>query len=407
MRNFAKFYITPKGERAARGGHPWVFGEEVTHVEGEYKNGDLVDVVTAKGKYLGTGFVNDISKIRVRIISTNTNDKFDEAFWERRLRYAIDYRLTVMGEQDFNCCRLIFGEADMFPGLTVDRFNDILVTQTLSLGIELRKQMIFELLIKILREMGQNIRGLYERNDVKIRRLEGMEENKGFFRSDLLAEDCPATAEICENGIKYTVDVENGQKTGFFLDQKYNRQAVAKIAKGRRVLDCFTHTGSFALNAAKGGAASVTAVDISAEAVRMAEHNAAINGLDEGFKGLQANVFDLLSELVNNKSHDYDFVILDPPAFTKSGSTVKNAVRGYKEINLKAMKLLPRGGYLATCSCSHFMKEELFVEMLHDAARDACVSLRQIEVRQQAPDHPVLWNVPETFYLKFYIFQVV
>lgn len=407
MRNFAKFYITPKGERAARGGHPWVFGEEVTRVEGEYHNGDLVDVVTAKGKYLGTGFVNDISKIRVRIISTNTNDKFDEAFWERRLRYALDYRLTVMGEQDFNCCRLIFGEADMFPGLTVDRFNDILVTQTLSLGIELRKQMLFELLIKILREMGQNIRGLYERNDVKIRRLEGMEENKGFFQSSLLDATCPATAEICENGIKYTVDVENGQKTGFFLDQKYNRQAVAKIARGRRVLDCFTHTGSFALNAAKGGAASVTAVDISAEAVRMAEHNAAINGLAKGFKGLQANVFDLLSELVNNKSHDYDFVILDPPAFTKSGSTVKNAVRGYKEINLKAMKLLPRGGYLATCSCSHFMKEELFVEMLHDAARDACVSLRQIEVRQQAPDHPVLWNVPETFYLKFYIFQVV
>lgn len=407
MRNFAKFYITPKGERAARGGHPWVFGEEVTHVEGEYKNGDLVDVVTAKGKYLGTGFVNDISKIRVRIISTNTNDKFDEAFWERRLRYALDYRLTVMGEQDFNCCRLIFGEADMFPGLTVDRFNDILVTQTLSLGIELRKQMIFELLIKILREMGQNIRGLYERNDVKIRRLEGMEENKGFFHSDLLDENCPVTAEICENGIKYTVDVENGQKTGFFLDQKYNRQAVAKIAKGHKVLDCFTHTGSFALNAAKGGAVSVTAVDISAEAVRMAEHNAAINGLTKGFKGLQANVFDLLSELVNNKSHEYDFIILDPPAFTKSGSTVKNAVRGYKEINLKAMKLLPRGGYLATCSCSHFMKEELFVQMLHDAAKDACVSLRQIEVRQQAPDHPVLWNVPETFYLKFYIFQVV
>lgn len=407
MRKFAKFYITPKGERAARGGHPWVFGEEVTRIEGEYHNGDLVDVLTGKGKYLGTGFVNDISKIRVRIISTNTNDKFDEAFWERRLRYALEYRLTVMGAEDFKCCRLIFGEADMFPGLTVDRFNDILVTQTLSLGIELRKQMLFELLVKILRDMGQEIRGLYERNDVKIRRLEGMEENKGFFHSPLLDENCPTTAEICENGIKYTVDVENGQKTGFFLDQKYNRQAVAKIARGRHVLDCFTHTGSFALNAAQGGAASVTAVDISAEAVRMAEHNARINGLKQNFRGLQANVFDLLSELVNNKSHEYDFVILDPPAFTKSGSTVKNAIRGYKEINLKAMKLLPRGGYLATCSCSHFMREELFVQMLHDAAKDACVSLRQIEARQQAPDHPILWNVPETFYLKFYIFQVV
>lgn len=407
MRKFARFFITPKGERAARNGHPWVFGEEVTKVEGTYTNGDLVDVVTNKGKYLGTGFVNDKSKIRVRIISTNTNDKFDEAFWERRLRYALEYRRTVMGEQDFKCCRLIFGEADQFPGLTVDRFNDLIVTQTLSLGIELRKDMLFNLLIKILQEMGENIRGLFERNDVKIRLLEGMEEGKAWFATPLLPNHGPMTTEIVENGIKYTVDVENGQKTGFFLDQKYNRQAVAKISKGKHVLDCFTHTGSFALNAAQGGAASVTAVDISAEAVRMADHNAKINGYDHVMKGLEANVFDLLSELFNNHSHAYDFIILDPPAFTKSGSTVKNAIRGYKEINLKAMKLLPRGGYLATCSCSHFMKEELFVEMLKDAARDANVSLRQIEARQQSPDHPILWNVPETYYLKFYIFQVV
>ena len=407
MRKFARFFITPKGERAARNGHPWVFGEEVTKVEGTYTNGDLVDVVTNKGKYLGTGFVNDKSKIRVRIISTNTNDKFDEAFWERRLRYALEYRRTVMGEQDFKCCRLIFGEADQFPGLTVDRFNDLIVTQTLSLGIELRKEMLFNLLIKILQEMGENIRGLFERNDVKIRLLEGMEEGKAWFATPLLPNHGPVTTEIVENGIKYTVDVENGQKTGFFLDQKYNRQAVAKIAKGKHVLDCFTHTGSFALNAAQGGAASVTAVDISAEAVRMADHNAKINGYDHVMKGLEANVFDLLSELFNNHSHAYDFIILDPPAFTKSGSTVKNAIRGYKEIILKAMKLLPRGGYLATCSCSHFMKEELFVEMLKDAARDANVSLRQIEARQQSPDHPILWNVPETYYLKFYIFQVV
>jgi 23S rRNA (cytosine1962-C5)-methyltransferase len=407
MRKYAKFFVTPKGERAARGGHPWVFGEEVTKIEGEYANGDLVDVVTSKGKYLGTGFVNDHSKIRVRIISTNTNDKFDEAFWERRLRYALDYRLTVMGERDFNCCRLIFGEADMFPGLTVDRYNDLLVTQTLSLGIEMRKQMLFELLIKILREMGQEIRGLYERNDVRIRLLEGMEEGKHWFATDLCPEPGAVTTEIVENGIEYTVDVENGQKTGFFLDQKYNRQAIAKIAKGKHVLDCFTHTGSFALNAAKGGAASVTAVDISAEAVQMAEHNAAINDCSGVMHGLQANVFDLLSDLFNKHSREYDFIILDPPAFTKSGSTVKNAIRGYKEINLKAMKLLPRGGYLATCSCSHFMKEELFVKMLQDAAHDANVSLRQIEARQQSPDHPILWQVPETNYLKFYIFQVV
>ena len=406
-RDYPVFTVTPKAERSLKAGHPWVYGEEVTAVEGVYQNGDMVDVVSSKGRYLGSGWVNDHSKIRVRIISTNTNDKFDEAFWERRLRYALDYRLTVMGERDFNCCRLIFGEADMFPGLTVDRYNDLLVTQTLSLGIEMRKQMLFELLIKILREMGQEIRGLYERNDVRIRLLEGMEEGKHWFTTDLCPEPGAVTTEIVENGIEYTVDVENGQKTGFFLDQKYNRQAIAKIAKGKHVLDCFTHTGSFALNAAKGGAASVTAVDISAEAVQMAEHNAAINDCSDVMHGLQANVFDLLSDLFNKHSHEYDFIILDPPAFTKSGSTVKNAIRGYKEINLKAMKLLPRGGYLATCSCSHFMKEELFVKMLQDAAHDANVSLRQIEARQQSPDHPILWQVPETNYLKFYIFQVV
>lgn len=407
MRAYTKFYITPKGERAARSGHPWVYAEEITNIEGEYRNGDLVDVVTNKGKYLGTGFVNDHSKIRVRLISTNTNDKFDADFWERRLRYAIDYRRTVMPGADFKCCRLIFGEADHFPGLTVDRFNDILVAQTLSLGIEVGKELIFNLLYKILREQGEEIRGLYERNDVKIRLLEGMEENKGWFTLAEAPEPGEPLTEIVENGIRYNVDVENGQKTGFFLDQKYNRQAIAKIARGKHVLDCFTHTGAFALNAAAGGAAAVTAVDISAEAVQMTDANASKNGLDKVVKGLKANVFDLLSELVNNKSREYDFIILDPPAFTKSGSTVKNAIRGYKEINLKAMKLLPRGGYLATCSCSHFMNEELFVQMLHDAAADANVQLRQIEARQQSPDHPILWNVPETYYLKFYIFQVV
>lgn len=406
MRNYTKIYITPKGESAARSGHPWVYADEITNIEGTYANGDLVDVVTGKGKYLGTGFINDNSKIRVRIISTNTNDKFDAAFWQRRLQYAIDYRRTVMPGDDFKCCRLIFGEADMFPGLTVDRFNDILVTQTLSLGIEQRKGMLFDMLLELLRSQGENIRGIYERNDVKIRELEGMTENKGWFKPETVAGKTTVT-EICENGINYSVDVENGQKTGFFLDQKYNRQAVARIAKGKHVLDCFTHTGAFALNAAAGGAASVTAVDVSAEAVRMTTVNAEKNGFKDIVKPLEANVFDLLTKLAEEKSHAYDFIILDPPAFTKSGSTVKNAIRGYKEINLKAMKLLPRGGYLATCSCSHFMKEEYFVQMLKDAAKDASVSLRQIEARQQAPDHPVLWNVPETYYLKFYIFQVV
>jgi len=407
MRSYPKFYITPKGEKMARKGHPWVFGEEVAKVEGEYQNGDLVDVLTAKGKYLGTGFVNDHSKIRVRLISNNTNDKFDEAFWERRLRYAVNYRRTVMPGADFKCCRLIFGEADQFPGLTVDRYNDLLVSQTLSLGIEKRKALLFPLLVKILQEEGEEIKGLYERNDVAIRQLEGLEQGKGFYPLEELPTPERTLTEIVENGITYEVDVENGQKTGFFLDQKYNRQSVARIARGKHVLDCFTHTGSFGLNAAKGGAAQVTAIDISAEAVRMANLNAGKNGVADIMQARMANVFDLLTDLVEKHDKTYDFIILDPPAFTKSRSTVHNAAHGYKEINLKAMKLLPRGGYLATCSCSHFMKSELFEEMLREAAADAGVALRQVEVRQQAPDHPVLWNVPETSYLKFYIFQVV
>ena len=405
MRKYAKFFVTPKGERAARGGHPWVFGEEVTKIEGEYANGDLVDVVTSKGKYLGTGFVNDHSKIRVRIISTNTNDKFDEAFWERRLRYALDYRLTVMGERDFNCCRLIFGEADMFPGLTVDRYNDLLVTQTLSLGIEMRKQMLFELLIKIMREMGQEIRGLYERNDVRIRLLEGMEEGKHWFATDLCPEPGAVTTEIVENGIEYTVDVENGQKTGFFLDQKYNRQAIAKIAKGKHVLDCFTHTGSFALNAGLAGARHVLGVDASELGVAQARENAALNGLSDRVEFLCADVFALLPEL-EAKGQKFDLVILDPPAFTKSRASVKKAVTGYREINLRAMKLIRDGGFLATCSCSHFVDYELFTQTIGQAARNVHKRLRQVEYRTQAPDHPILWDAEDSYYLKFYIFQV-
>ena len=407
MRNYPKFYITKKGERAVRGGHPWVYGEEVTRVDGSYASGSLVDVVTDKGKYLGTGFVNDNSKIRVRILSTNTNDRFDEAFWERRLQYALDYRKTVMPGDDFKCCRLIFGEADQFPGWTVDRYNDLLVIQTLSLGMEQRKHMLIPLLVKLLRKEGETITGVYERNDVKIRLLEGLEEGKGWFAMEGEVPPASPVTTICENGIVYDVDVENGQKTGFFLDQKYNRQSVARIAKGKHVLDCFTHTGSFALNAAKGGAAHVTAVDVSGEACRMTALNAKKNGVADRMEVVQADVFALLDKLEAEHNRDYDFIILDPPAFTKSRKTVRNATAGYKDINMKAMKLLPRGGYLATCSCSHFMKEELFVEMLHDAAAEAHVQLRQIEARQQAPDHPVLWNVPETNYLKFYIFQVV
>lgn len=406
-RPYAKLTITKKGERAARSGHPWVYGEEVTHVEGTYQTGDIVDVYSDKDRYLGTGFANDISKIRVRIVSRNANDRFDEAFWQRRVKYALDYRKTVMGDKDFACCRLIFGDADDMPGLTVDRYNDVLVAQTLCYGMDQVKPVIFKALVDELAAMGVTIRGIYERNDVKVRELDGMEEYKGWYQADFLPQPGSVLTTIDENGILYDVDVENGQKTGFFLDQKYNRLAVAKIAAGKHVLDCFTHTGAFALNAAKGGAASVTAVDISQEAVDMTHENIRRNGLEDIVTAKQANVFDLLTDLADHKCHDYDFIILDPPAFTKSGHTVHNAIRGYKEINLKAMKLLPRGGYLATCSCSHFMRDDLFRRMLHDAAKDAGVRLRQIEGRQQSPDHPILWNVPETNYLKFYLFQVV
>ena len=406
-RPYAKLTITKKGERAARSGHPWVYGEEVTHVEGTYQTGDIVDVYSDKDRYLGTGFANDISKIRVRIVSRNANDRFDEAFWQRRVKYALDYRKTVMGDKDFACCRLIFGDADDMPGLTVDRYNNVLVAQTLCYGMDQVKPVIFKALVDELAAMGVTIRGIYERNDVKVRELDGMEEYKGWYQADFLPQPGSVLTTIDENGILDDVDVENGQKTGFFLDQKYNRLAVAKIAAGKHVLDCFTHTGAFALNAAKGGAASVTAVDISQEAVDMTNENIRRNGLEDIVTAKQANVFDLLTNLADHKCHDYDFIILDPPAFTKSGHTVHNAIRGYKEINLKAMKLLPRGGYLATCSCSHFMRDDLFRRMLHDAAKDAGVRLRQIEGRQQSPDHPILWNVPETNYLKFYLFQVV
>lgn len=408
-REYPQVKVSKKAEHAIIKGHPWVYFNEITEAQ-PFENGELVDVVSQKGSYLGTGFANENSKIRVRLISRNANDKFDEAFFERRLRHAIDYRKTVMGD-DFSNCRLIFGEADSFPGLTVDRFGDILVAQVLSLGIEKRKKMLFELLAKIFAQDSQPIRGIYERNDVAIRELEGMEQYKGFF--PLKGYPIPDSTEttITENGITYAVDFENGQKTGFFLDQKYNRLAVAKLSRGKRVLDCFTHTGSFGLNAAKGGAEYVLSVDISESAVEMAQKNAKANGLDGKVEYLAANVFDLLPKLSEgemiNRYGKFDFIILDPPAFTKSRQTVESAMRGYKEINLRAMRLLPRGGYLATCSCSHFMTEQLFVKMLHQAAADAGVSLRQIEARQQSPDHPILWNVEETNYLKFYLFQVV
>ena len=398
--------ITPKGERAIVDGHPWVYEGEVVSVSGTPEDGSLADVESKKGSWLGCGFYNSASKIRVRLVTRNANDDpAGDAFWERRLRYAWDYRKTVMGEADSRCCRIIFGEADGFPGLTVDRFERVLVAQVLSLGMERIKERVLPLLVRILREDGQVIRGVYERNDAALRTLEGMAQGKGWLV--LPGEAAPeGTAEdITENGIRYTVDFENGQKTGFFLDQKYNRRAVARLAAGHTVLDCFTHTGSFALNAAAGGAARVTAADISAEAIAMAQRNAQRNGLTN-MDFLCEDTFELLPRL-EKEGHPYDFIILDPPAFTKARRTVENAMRGYKEINYRAMKLLPRGGYLATASCSHFATEELFIKMLRAAAKDAHRQLRQIEVKQQAPDHPILWGVPETNYLKFFLFQVI
>lgn len=420
MRTFPKITITQKGADLLRGGHVWVYADEVTAIDGTPNNGesdreahggitdgDLTDVYSPKGRYLGTGFYNSHSKIRVRVVSKNANDRFDEAFWERKLRWAIDYRRRVMGD-DFSCCRLIFGEADAFPGLTVDRFGDVLVTEVLSLGIERIKGMLYRLLVGLLREeFGVNVSVLYERNDSPLRVREGMETGSGFYAGMGLSTDTDGRCRIVENGVEYEVDYVNGQKTGFFLDQKYNRAAIRKIAKGARVLDCFTHTGSFALNAAQAGASHVTAVDISADALEIARRNAEINGLSDRMDFVCADVFDYLTAAASAPAFDYDLVILDPPAFTKSRDTLRNAIKGYREINRRAMQLLRRGSYLATCSCSHFMTETYFRQMLHNAAEDAGVGLRQIEARQQSPDHPILWNVPETDYLKFYIFQIV
>ena len=392
--------ILKKGEgRLLKRGGLWIFDNEIDRLDGEFLNGDLISVEDFDGYPMGVGVINLNSKIRIRMLSRNSEEVIDDAFWEKRVRDAVEYRLKTV---DTSCCRLIFGEADYLPGFVVDKYSDILVIQSLSLGTDRYKENVLQALKKVLAEHNMPVRGIYERSDAKERTKEGME-----FRTGFIGEPFDTKVEITENGVRYIVDVENGQKTGFFLDQKYNRAAAARIAKDKVVLDCFTHTGSFGLNCALGGAKHVTSVDISETAVKMAMDNARRNDLQDRIDYVCEDVFGLLTRLSEKKDHTYDYIILDPPAFTKSRQTVDSAGRGYKEINLKAMKLLPRGGYLATCSCSHFMTDELFRKMLASAARDASVSLRQIEARTQAPDHPILWNVPETDYLKFYIFQVV
>lgn len=388
-----------KGEgRTLKAGGMWVFDNEIESIMGRFENGSIVTVHDFDGYPMGKGFINQNSKIRIRLMTRNVNQEIDHEFLRDRVRMAWEYRKKTV---DTGSCRVIFGEADFLPGLVIDKFSDVFVVESLALGIDRFKLEIVELLKEELLEDGIRIRGVYERSDAKVRLNEGMERVKGF-----LSEEFDTNVEIVENGVKYLVDVRDGQKTGFFLDQKYNRLAIQKLCKDARVLDCFTHTGSFALNAAIAGAKEVTGVDASELAVEQAAKNAALNGVQDRAKFICRDVFELLPEL-EKQGEKYDVVILDPPAFTKSRNSVKNAIKGYREINLRAMKLVKDGGFLATCSCSHFMTYELFTETIGQAARNVHKRLRQVEFRTQAPDHPILWAADESYYLKFYIFQVV
>ena len=388
-----------KGEaRSLKAGGMWIYDNEIERVEGEFENGDMVKVLDFDGYVLGSGFINTRSKLTVRMMSRKKDAVIDDAFIEMRVRNAWEYRKATV---DTSSCRLIFGEADFLPGIVIDKFSDILVVESLALGIDRWKPVILEKLKKVLAEDGISIRGVYERSDAKVRLQEGMERYKGF-----IGEPFDTQVEIGENGVRYLVDVKDGQKTGFFLDQKYNRLAIQKLCRGKRVLDCFTHTGSFALNAAVSGAAEVLGVDASELGVAQARQNAELNGVSDTVSFLCADVFELLPEL-EKKKEQFDVVILDPPAFTKSRNSVKNAVKGYREINMRGLKLVKDGGFLATCSCSHFMTPELFTKTIREAAASVHKRLRQVEYRTQAADHPILWSGDESsYYLKFYIFQV-
>lgn len=390
--------ILKKGEgRTLKAGGAWIFDNEIDKVEGTPEDGSLVEVRDFDGYGMGTGFYNSRSKIRVRMMSRKAGQVIDWDFLRMRVQNAWDYRKKTV---DTSSCRIIFGEADFLPGLVVDKFSDVLVVQSLALGIDRMKEEILSLLVEALRADGVEIRGIYERSDAKVREQEGLPRQKGFIGAEF-----PTRVQIVENGVRYEVDVEDGQKTGFFLDQKYNRLAIQRLCRDARVLDCFTHTGSFALNAGIAGASSVLGVDASQLAVDQARINAELNGLSDRVQFQCADVFDLLPEL-ERQGEQFDVVILDPPAFAKSRASVKNATRGYRDINLRGMKLVRDGGYLATCSCSHFMTYELFTQTIAQAARSAHVRLRQVEYRTQAPDHPILWAADESYYLKFYIFQV-
>ena len=384
--------------RTLKEGGPWIYDNEIESIMGRFTDGDIVLVHDFDGYPLGRGFINRNSKLTVRMMTRNRDTEVDESFIRMRVKNAWEYRKKVM--DDISSCRVIFGEADFLPGLVVDKFADVLVVESLALGIDRFKEMIIDILKELMEADGIHIRGVYERSDAKVREQEGMERYKGF-----IGEPFDTKVEIVENGVRYYVDVKDGQKTGFFLDQKYNRRAAAKLCKGARVLDCFTHTGSFALNAGMAGAEHVTGVDASELGVAQARENAALNGLEDRVEFICEDVFDLLPRL-EKQGEKFDVVILDPPAFTKSRSSIKKAVKGYREINLRGMKLVKDGGYLATCSCSHFMDPELFTQTIGQAARNVHKRLRQVEFRTQAPDHPILWGAGDSYYLKFYIFQV-
>ena len=419
QRPYPRLVVTRKATRSLKAGHPWVFEGEVIDAE-PCANGSVVDVFEENGTWQGAGLVSQNSKIRVRIVTRNANDRVDGAFWSRRVAYAWNHRKVTMGgralpgcEPDTNCCRVVFSEADGMPGLIVDRYEHVLVTQVGTVGMELLKPVVYPLLLSTLRADGQDVRAIYERNDSPSRAKEGLPQEKGWWVGDGAEAPDDARIQVVENGLAFDLDIENSQKTGFFLDQKYNRRAVRELAGGRRVLDCFCHVGPFGLNAAAGGAELVRCVDVSDTAIELARANARLNGLDDRMDVTCANVLEDLPELRRDRSrlHDqggpFDLIVLDPPAFTKSRGTVAHAAKGYREINYEAMRLLPRGGYLATCSCSHFMTRDLLAKAIADAAHQANVQLKQVEERQQAPDHPILWGVPESHYLDFFVFQVV
>lgn len=418
-RPYPRIVVTRKAARSLKAGHPWVFEGEVLEAE-PCANGSAVDVFEENGTWQGAGLLSQESKIRVRIVTRNANDRVDEAFWARRVAWAWEHRKVAMGgralpgcEPDTNACRVVFSEADGMPGLIVDRYEHVLVAQVGTVGMELLRPTIYPLLLQTLQADGQDVRCIYERNDSPARAKEGLPQYKGWWDGE--ASEVPESARIkvVENGLVFDLDIENSQKTGFFLDQKYNRRAVRQIAGGRRVLDCFCHVGPFGLNAAAGGADFVRCVDVSQTAIDLAAENARLNGLDDRMDFTCANVLEYLPELRQDRARlreqggPFDLIVLDPPAFTKSRGTIKHAAKGYREINYEAMRLLPRGGYLATCSCSHFMTRDLLAEAIADAAHQANVQLKQVEERQQAPDHPILWGVPESHYLDFFVFQVV